>query len=592
MQKSIILCLFLIITGRLNAQWTNNQNAAFVLGQANFGTSSTGTSSTTFMWPHGVVVDAEHAKLYVADMINYRVLRFALPITGNQPAAEAVFGQVTMNIGTSRIATSQNLSQTAGMWVVNGDLWLADKGNCRILKFSSAYSAADNTAASLVIGQANFTTYASATTATTLNNPADVTVDGSGNLWVADWWNSRILCYGPLSSLTNGAAATKVLGQSNFTSSAASLSATGMFHPSALRFYGTTLWVLDEGYGRLLRFDNAASKANGASADAVLGQANFTTSVSTVNQSTIGPYDNNEGWICVDNSGRLYVSDRLNSRVLIFNDVASKSNGANADIVLGQTGFTTNAARTDQSGFNLPCGVDVDNANKKLYVADGSNSRILIFNTSQSLPVELLSFTAEVAEKSVELKWNTATETNNYGFEIERTATTGHPEQANAPIYDPLRGRRPVGKGDWIKIGFVEGNGTTNAPKSYSFTDKSANGKTSYRLKQIDRDGKFEYSQTVEVTAASKPKEFALEQNYPNPFNPTTAISYQLSSNSLTTLKIYDAIGREVATLVNEVKEAGYYSAQFDGSALSSGIYFAKLTSDRKTQMKKLLLLK
>ena len=94
------------------------------------------------------------------------------------------------------------------------------------------------------------------------------------------------------------------------------------------------------------------------------------------------------------------------------------------------------------------------------------------------------------------------------------------------------------------------------------------------------------------MTAASKPKEFALEQNYPNPFNPTTAISYQLSSNSLTTLKIYDAIGREVATLVNEVKEAGYYSAQFDGSALSSGIYFAKLTSDRKTQMKKLLLLK
>ncbi len=88
------------------------------------------------------------------------------------------------------------------------------------------------------------------------------------------------------------------------------------------------------------------------------------------------------------------------------------------------------------------------------------------------------------------------------------------------------------------------------------------------------------------------PKEFALEQNYPNPFNPTTAIGYQLSANSFTTLKIYDAIGREVATLVNEVKDAGYYSAQFDGMKLSSGIYFAKLTSDRKTQMKKLLLLK
>jgi hypothetical protein len=144
----------------------------------------------------------------------------------------------------------------------------------------------------------------------------------------------------------------------------------------------------------------------------------------------------------------------------------------------------------------------------------------------------------------------------------------------------------------WSKIGFVEGNGTTNATKSYSFTDKSANGKTSYRLKQIDRDGKFEYSQTVEIIAASSPKEFALEQNYPNPFNPTTAIGYQLSANSFTTLKIYDAIGREVATLVNEVKEAGTYSAQFDGAKLSSGIYFARLSSDGKIQIRKLMLMK
>ncbi len=189
------------------------------------------------------------------------------------------------------------------------------------------------------------------------------------------------------------------------------------------------------------------------------------------------------------------------------------------------------------------------------------------------LPVELTSFTAETAEKSVELKWKTATEVNNYGFEVERRAVSD----------------RHLA---WTKIGFVEGNGTTNAPKSYSFTDKSANGKISYRLKQIDRDGKFEYSQTVEVTAATAPKEFALEQNYPNPFNPTTVISYQLSANGFTSLKIYDAIGREVATLVNEVKEAGYYSAQFDGARLSSGIYFAKLSSSGKTQMRKLVLMK
>ncbi len=213
----------------------------------------------------------------------------------------------------------------------------------------------------------------------------------------------------------------------------------------------------------------------------------------------------------------------------------------------------------------------------------GGNGRgdALLTISSQALPVELTSFTAEMAEKSVELKWRTATEVNNYGFEIERAMENR-----------TLSSRTETRDDNWSKIGFVEGNGTTNAPKSYSFVDKSASGKTSYRLKQIDRDGKFEYSQTVEVTALSAPKEFGLEQNYPNPFNPTTAISFQLSENGFTSLKVYDAIGREVATLVSEVKEAGYYSVQFDGAKLSSGIYFAKLTSSGKTQMRKLLLLK
>ena len=202
------------------------------------------------------------------------------------------------------------------------------------------------------------------------------------------------------------------------------------------------------------------------------------------------------------------------------------------------------------------------------------------------LPVELTSFTAITKGFAVNLSWATATETNNYGFEIERTTTIGHPEQANAPIYDP------VGKGNWTKIGFVEGNGTTNAPKSYSYTEKNiSTGKYSYRLKLIDRDGKFEYSQQVEVTV-SAPKIFALEQNYPNPFNPSTTINYQLPVAEHVSLKIYDAIGREVATLVNEVKDAGYYSAQFDGARFSSGIYFARLSSSGKTQMRKLLLLK
>ncbi len=196
------------------------------------------------------------------------------------------------------------------------------------------------------------------------------------------------------------------------------------------------------------------------------------------------------------------------------------------------------------------------------------------FNGGIALPVELTLFTAASERNAVLLHWNTATEINNYGFEIEKSKMG--------------EGRSEM----WEKIGFVEGNGTTNAPKSYSFTDKSAPGKTSYRLKQIDRDGKFEYSQEVEVIALSTPKEFALGQNYPNPFNPTTTIGYQLPANGRTTLKIYDAIGREVATLVSEVKEAGYYSVQFDGAHLASGIYLYRLNAEGKSAVRKMHLVK
>lgn len=184
------------------------------------------------------------------------------------------------------------------------------------------------------------------------------------------------------------------------------------------------------------------------------------------------------------------------------------------------------------------------------------------------LPVELTSFTAVSRGKNVELKWNTATETNNSGFDVEKNVS-----------------------GSWSKIGFVEGNGTSNAPKSYSFVDASAKGTVSYRLKQIDRDGKFEYSNVVEATVAEV-KSFGLDQNYPNPFNPATVISYQIPMNSHVTLKVYDMLGKEVASLVNGAKEAGSYSATFDGSSLSSGIYFYTLRAGNSTSTKKLMLMK
>ncbi len=186
------------------------------------------------------------------------------------------------------------------------------------------------------------------------------------------------------------------------------------------------------------------------------------------------------------------------------------------------------------------------------------------------LPVELTSFTAIANRMNADLQWSTATEVNNFGFEVQRKSID-----------------------TWSKAGFIDGAGTTNAPKEYSFSDNNlSSGNYSYRLKQIDRDGKFSYSKSVEVTITEVPKEFALSQNYPNPFNPSTMINYQLPTSSNVTLTVYDAIGKVMTTLVNEVKEAGNYSVQFDASYLSSGVYFYTITAGNFTATKKLTLMK
>jgi len=204
------------------------------------------------------------------------------------------------------------------------------------------------------------------------------------------------------------------------------------------------------------------------------------------------------------------------------------------------------------------------------------------------LPVELTSFSASVSGSTVKLNWQTATEVNNYGFEIQR-----------------LKDSKIEGLKDWEKVGFVAGNGNSNSEKSYSFTDDLTLNlnhtlKAQYRLKQIDNDGQFDYSKVIEVTI-NKPDEFTLEQNYPNPFNPITKIRYGVPSNvkgemSKVTLKIYDILGNEVATLVNEAQESGNYEVNFsltDGTfALPSGVYFYRLQAGDYVNSKKMIILK
>jgi len=140
-------------------------------------------------------------------------------------------------------------------------------------------------------------------------------------------------------------------------------------------------------------------------------------------------------------------------------------------------------------------------------------------------------------------------------------------------------------------IGYVKGNGTTTQSHSYTFTDKTASGNEFYRLKQTDYNGAVTYSKTIEVQTAT-PKAFTLLQNYPNPFNPSTTIAYAIPQAGVVTLKIYDVLGREVSTLINEKKPAGNYTISCDARHLSSGIYFYKLQAGSFVQTKKMLLVK
>jgi hypothetical protein len=196
-----------------------------------------------------------------------------------------------------------------------------------------------------------------------------------------------------------------------------------------------------------------------------------------------------------------------------------------------------------------------------------------------ALPVELSSFTAAATKTGAVLNWTTATELNNYGFEIEREVVGSDCKSIS-----------------FEKIGFVKGSGSSNSFKSYSFTDNTAKaGKYSYRLKQIDYDGKYKYSDAVEISASALPEEFSLSQNYPNPFNPSTIISYQLPEAAHVTLKVYDMLGKEVATLVNQFQKAGSYNSTFsiNNSALSSsGIYIYRLKAGSFSSVKKMMLVK
>ncbi|MDQ3019218.1 MAG: T9SS type A sorting domain-containing protein [Bacteroidota bacterium] len=216
----------------------------------------------------------------------------------------------------------------------------------------------------------------------------------------------------------------------------------------------------------------------------------------------------------------------------------------------------------------LVCFTGIDNA------ADPCTTTVCVqFNWDCPLPVEISSFNSSVTGRNVMLEWKTITELNNARFEVERSVNN-----------------------NWIKIGSIEGSGTTSSPKNYSYLERGLNSGTySYRLKQVDINGNFEYYNLFKEVIIGIPNNFELAQNYPNPFNPSTRIEYSIPYEGKVRLTIYDAMGKEVSKLVDNNQTAGYYTVDFYASNLSSGIYYYQIeVSGQKNfaDTKKMLLVK
>ncbi|MDP3682979.1 MAG: T9SS type A sorting domain-containing protein [Ignavibacteria bacterium] len=233
--------------------------------------------------------------------------------------------------------------------------------------------------------------------------------------------------------------------------------------------------------------------------------------------------------------------------------------------------------------WEIARGLNPNSANDRNNIGQNGYTQLEVYLGSLTgeitnfVPVELTSFTATVSGITIQLRWITATEVNNVGFEIERRSV----------------GSQQSAVSSWQKVSFVSGNGTSNISREYFYAENNLpGGKYFYRLRQIDSDGTCKYSKEIEITFGAIVKDFKMQEAYPNPFNPSTSISYQLPFVSKVTLKVYDILGCEVAKLADGLVEAGNHTVTFNGSNLSSGIYLAHFQAESFNQTIKLILSK
>ncbi len=375
--------------------WVNAQAAEVVIGQAGFNTNASGVTASSFNTPQAICYHPPSGKLFVSDRLNNRVLRFSseAALTSGS-AAEAVFGQpdfTSKNAGVS--ATAMNAP--IGLAIEDdGTLWVGDFGNKRVLRFDNAINSATGAAANGVLGKMDFVTNSGAVSQNNMGGPVGVSIHPDGTLWVADFSANRILRYEDAKHKPDGAPADAVLGQPGFTTTSGKCTADGLDGPNNIYVdLDGTVWVCEFNNNRVVRHDNAAGKANGAAADGVLGQPDFTSKAAATTRTGMRSMRAVFG----NGSGQIYTAEDGNNRVLIFNNAARLAHGAPADWVLGQPDFITSAGVVPPTASTLrqPRGLAIDNINRRVWITDSQNHRVLMYQEMPYTPPEKPVYTTK-----------------------------------------------------------------------------------------------------------------------------------------------------------------------------------------------------